>query len=81
MRDNVKKLKLHDKVSFYDIGATQIWKSHLEYPTGLWSGTPVLFIFSNKYEPNKKPEEVDKNYYLFQIVKKCPPTKQILLKQ
>ena len=65
----IKNLKLHDKVSFFDIRADQIWKSHLEYPSGLWSGTPVLYIYSNKYKSYLKPEEIDKNYYLFQIFK------------
>ena len=69
----LESLKLHDKVSFYDIGSTQVWKSHLEYPLGLWSGIPVLYIYSNKYSHSymseQKPEDVDKNYYLFQIVK------------
>jgi|GEM_PF-1606192 len=69
MLNDTKDLKLHDKVKLYEIMATQIWKSHLEYPTGLWSGTPVLYIYSNKYATYKKPAELDKNYYLFQIIK------------
>ena len=66
---NLKDLKLNETISGAGIPGTKIWKSHLEIFNGILYGMPVLYVFGARNYSHTKPEDIDNNYYLFQIVK------------